>query len=204
MPSVSQPPSPNFSTEVTTRIVRQKPRPTQNSAMSPARAGLAAPANRRAQHAGHRQRERDEHVDAVHHEQAVDPTLRVEQRQQRRETHPDDAVLCGEAVRERCEPLGEPAVERHVRQHARSVDEAGLRGDDEQQRLGGQRRGDECAGARPVGGDALRRAPRSASCPARPRRRRGCSRGAVRSRSTRASTPCTPSCVERSAASARA
>ena len=41
------------------------------------------------------------------------------------------------------EPRREPAVQRHVGQHARAVEEAGLGGDEQERRLGSERDQDE-------------------------------------------------------------
>ena len=107
---------------------------------------LADPARRRlavgdalARHAEHRQREGQEHVDAVHDHQLADVTAGVEQRHQRRRPHQHDPVLRRQSIRQRREPARHPVVDRHVGQHARAVDEAGLRGDHQQDALGEQR-----------------------------------------------------------------
>ena len=62
-----------------------------------------------------------------------------------------------EAVAEGREPGGEPAVQRHVGQHARAVQEARLRGDEQQRGLRGERDQDESErrAVRPGGGEML-------------------------------------------------
>ncbi len=68
-----------------------------------------------------------------------DVAVGVEQRGQRGRAHQHDAVVGGEPVGQRGEAVRHPGVDGHVRQHARAVDEAGLRGDEQQRPLGEQR-----------------------------------------------------------------
>ena len=122
---------------VMTRIVAHSAKPITN------RSGLALPVRRRlaigdalASHAEHRQREGQEDVDAVHDHQLADVAPGVEQRRQRGRAHQHDPVLGGQAIGQRGEPARHPVVDRHVGQHARAVDEAGLRRDHQQDPLG--------------------------------------------------------------------
>ena len=74
--------------------------------------------------------------------------------------HEQHAVLRREPVGERREAVRQPAVDRHVGHHARPVDEAGLRGDEQQRRLGDQRRAPRSQ--RPTGTPPMLQAPAKA------------------------------------------
>jgi len=87
------------------------------------------------------EREGDEDVDGVHHHQGVDRAVRVQQHEEGRAAHQQHAVLHGEAVAERAEPVRQEGILRQVGHHAGAGDESGLGGDEQQQRLGGD--GDE-------------------------------------------------------------
>ena len=67
----------------------------------------------------------------------------MQQHQEARAAHQQHAVLHGQPVAQRAEAVREPRVVRHVRHHPRPVDEAGLRRDEEQQRLRKQGEEDE-------------------------------------------------------------
>ena len=138
--SVSQPPSANFSSTVTTRIVRHSAEADEVDRQVPVPVRVLLPVlDPEARHAEVRQREREKHVDRVHDDELLDVAVRVEQRGDRRAAHEQDAVLHAEALGERREAVRQPRVDRHVRHDARPVDEARLRGDEEEARLGRER-----------------------------------------------------------------
>ena len=119
--------------------------PAQSTKESPwTKIGSKPPALRRdaaptkAAHAKLREGESDEHVDGIHRHQHVDGAMRVEQARDGRAADHEHAVVAGEAVRERAEPAGHPAVERHVGHDARAADVAGLRGKEQQAGLGAE------------------------------------------------------------------
>src|SRR6266850_978455 len=87
-----------------------------------------------AYHAELRQREGDEDIDAVQHHQELDAASRQQHHAQRGATHQQDAVLRDQAVAERCKLRRHPTIEGHVGEHARTVEEARLRGDKQQHR----------------------------------------------------------------------
>ena len=93
-----------------------------------------------AEHAGLAERERHEDVDGVHHHQGVDGAPRVDEHEQAGAAHQQHAVLHGQAVGERAQPVGQVRVVRQVRHHPRPRDEAGLRRHEQQQGLGRERR----------------------------------------------------------------
>ena len=93
---------------------------------------LAPVLDEEAGHAQLGQREGQEDVDRVHDHQGRDAAARVEEEQDGRAAHEQDAVLHGQPVRERGEAVGEPVVDGHVGHDPRPVDEAGLGGDEEQ------------------------------------------------------------------------
>ena len=150
--SVSQPPSVNFSSTVTTRIV------THSTSADEVRGQVArtSPDARRGACtqkrviAEVRERERHEHVDRVHDDERRDVAARVEQRGERGAAHEQHAVAHREPLGERGEAVRQPGVDRHVRHDARAVDEARLRGDEEQRALAEQR-GDDERTCRPAG-----------------------------------------------------
>ena len=62
--------------------------------------------------------------------------LRVDEHERRGGRHQVDAVAHRQLLGQRRHPMRHPLVERHVRHHARPVDEARLRGDEQQRALG--------------------------------------------------------------------
>ena len=75
-------------------------------------------------------------------------------RAERGKSHQQDAVVRGQPLGEVGEPARHPGVVGHVGQHARPVDEAGLRGD-KQQRAFRKQRGQartRCPASRPPSG----------------------------------------------------
>ena len=90
-----------------------------------------------------RERERDEHVDRVEHDQQIDSRVGEHQDRDRRQAHREHSVLGHQARAEVGEAARQPAIDRHRRQHARPVDEAGLRGNEQQRAFGDQGEGDD-------------------------------------------------------------
>ena len=82
-----------------------------------------------AHHAELREAERDKDVDAVENDEQAHCAACHHEHQQRGAAHDQHAVERDEAVAQRGEARGHPAVERHVGQHARSIQKARLRGD---------------------------------------------------------------------------
>ena len=123
----------------------------------------------------------------------------VEQRGERRDAHQNDAVLRGEAVGERRERCGTQRVHRHVGEHARPIDKAGLGGDDEQRALGEAGSGPRRRRPR---GDACRRPARARTAfrvlPATGARSRAGSRAAGPQAVNASESPCRASCACRS------
>ena len=79
-----------------------------------------------AEHRCLRQRERQEDVDRVEHDERVDLASGVQQHEEPGAAHQQHPVLHSEPVAQRAEPVREPGIVRHVRHHARPVDEASL------------------------------------------------------------------------------
>ena len=73
------------------------------------------------------QAEGDEDVDAVKDDQQAHVAPREQQHRQRRTAHDQHAVESDETVAQGGEPRRHPPVERHVGEHAGSVDETRLR-----------------------------------------------------------------------------
>ena len=121
---------------------------------------LAPPAEPEPAHSHLGEREGDEHIDGVHDNEDVDAAARQEQERHRRKAHQQDAVLGGQPVRQRREPVGEPGVDGHARHDARSVDEPGLGGDEQQCGLRGDGQlhedpAERQPGGGPAGGESL-------------------------------------------------
>ena len=91
------------------------------------------------------QRESEEDVDGIQRHQGGDVAARVDEGAHAGHAHEDDAVLHGEPVRQLRKPVWEPAVDGHVGHDARAVDEARLRGDEEEEGLGEERQPEEAA-----------------------------------------------------------
>ena len=91
-------------------------------------------------HAELRQREGQEHVDAVEHDQRADVAARCRAAPpSAADAHEQDAVLGHQAVAQLVEAVRHPRVDRHVGEHARAVEEARLGRDEEQRALADQR-----------------------------------------------------------------
>ena len=107
-----------------------------------------------------RQREREKHVDGVHDDERLEVATGVDEDHRRGTRHQIDTVVHRQLLGQRGELARQPLVERHVRHHARPVDETRLRGNDEQRALGDQRQDHEGladldARDRPVSGEQI-------------------------------------------------
>jgi len=124
---VTQPPSWNLITEVTTSTVAVTAVPVIATIMRAppvaARGPFQPPVPHHAELA---QREGHEHVDRVHDDQDPDLPQRVGEHDGRGQPHDDDAVLDDQPLGEVGEALRHPLVHRHRRERARPVDEARL------------------------------------------------------------------------------
>ncbi len=99
---------------------------------------MAPPVNAQTQQG---EAEGQEHVDAVQHHQDRHVAVRPDENGEAGEPHHDDAVLSDEARGQIAEMTRHPRIGRHVRQHGRPVQKAGLCAHQQQTCLEGQHRG---------------------------------------------------------------
>ena len=134
------------------------------------------------------ERERQEHVDRVHDDELAHVTAACRAARRARRRPSADAVAHREPLGERGEAVRQPRVGRHVGHDARAVDEARLRGDEEQRALADERGDDEAvpdAARRPWSSAPATRSKRTAFIvlsSARAWRARAGSRGGCRPR----------------------
>ena len=116
---------------------QQEPRPVHRQAEFPflLRPPVLPPVQ---DHPELRESEGQEHVDRVHDDEVLDRSAGDIQHQQRHAAHEDDAVIPHQALGQVGEASGRVIVERHVGEHLRAVDDAGLRRDEQESRLRSQ------------------------------------------------------------------
>ena len=133
MTNVSHPPRANFSIEVMTRIVRHTTRPIRWMGRYLFHFGSLRPVlDEKAGHPELGQGERQKDVDRIHDHQGRDVAVRIQEEQDGRAAHEQDAVLNGETTRERGEPVWKPVIHGHVGHDPGPVDKTRL-GRDEQE-----------------------------------------------------------------------